>query len=128
MQNTFEASLSFARLEDQKDELHAFKNEFYFPKHNGENAIYFCGNSLGLQPKNTQVIIEKELQRWRDLGVEGWFKGETSWLNYADSMLPSLSKIVGAKEGEVTLMNALTVNLHLLMLSFYKPTKQRYKY
>lgn len=123
----FEASLSYARSLDEQDELRSFKQEFYFPQHEGKDAIYFCGNSLGLQPKHASAAFEAELQAWRDLGVEGWFEGKTAWLHYADSLRSSLAEIVGAKEDEVTVMNALTVNLHLLMLSFYKPTGKRYK-
>ncbi|MGN6615749.1 MAG: kynureninase [Ilyomonas sp.] len=127
MQNTFEASLPYAQLQDENDELRAFKNQFYFPQHKGKDVIYFCGNSLGLQPKTVEATIETELKRWRELGVDGWFKGPTSWMHYADAMRSPLGKIMGAREEEITLMNALTVNLHLLMLTFYKPTKQRYK-
>lgn len=112
---------------DEKDVLAHFKQHFYLPQHNGKDTIYFCGNSLGLQPKDVQHEMENELQRWRDLGVEGWFKGNNPWLHYEESLRPSLTKIVGAKEDEVTVMNALTVNLHLLLLSFYKPTKERHK-
>lgn len=127
MQTPFQATLSCARTLDEQDELSAFKHQFYFPQHNGRNAIYLCGNSLGLQPKNVQPAIETELKTWREIAIEGYFNGTNPWLYYHDYLKPSLSKIVGAKEEEITVMNALTVNLHLMMLSFYKPSKHRYK-
>jgi len=123
----FENTLSFALSLDENDKLRHFRDQFYFPKHDGKEAIYFCGNSLGLQPKNVEVAINIELQTWRDLAIEGYFKGTNPWLFYHEFLRGSLAKIVGAKPEEVTVMNALTVNLHLMMLSFYKPTAQRYK-
>lgn len=123
----FENTLSFAQQLDAKDSLKDFRNQFYFPQHNGTDAIYFCGNSLGLQPKNVEEVIHVELQTWRALAVEGYFKGTNPWLYYHEYLRGSLAKIVGAKDEEVTVMNALTVNLHFMMLSFYKPTTQRYK-
>ena len=124
---TFENTLSFAQQLDANDSLKDLRNEFYFPQHNNEDAIYFCGNSLGLQPKNVDAAIQTELQTWRELAVEGYFKGTNPWLFYHEYLRGSLAKIVGAKEEEITVMNALTVNLHFMMLSFYKPTTQRYK-
>lgn len=124
---TFENTLQFAKELDAKDSLKHFRERFYFPQHNGSDAIYFCGNSLGLQPKNVQDAIQVELQIWRELAVEGYFKGKNPWLYYHEYLRSSLAKIVGAKDEEVTVMNALTVNLHFMMLSFYKPTTQRYK-
>lgn len=123
----FENSLYFAQHLDSNDDLKQFREEFYFPQHNGYNAIYFCGNSLGLQPKRTEDAIRVELLSWRELAVEGYFKGKNPWLYYHEYLRSSLAKIVGASEHEITVMNALTVNLHFMMLSFYKPTKQRYK-
>jgi kynureninase len=127
MQQPFEATLSYAISLDETDLLKNFKQQFYFPQYNNTDAIYFCGNSLGLQPKHVEAAIQTELQSWRNLAVEGYFKGTNPWLYYQDYVAPSLAKIVGAKQEEVTVMNTLTVNLHLVMLSFYKPTKQRYK-
>ena len=124
---TFENTLQFAKELDAKDSLKNFRERFYFPQHNGSDAIYFCGNSLGLQPKNVEDAIHVELQTWRELAVEGYFKGTNPWLFYHEYLRGSLAKIVGAKKEEVTVMNALTVNLHFMMLSFYKPTKHRYK-
>lgn len=123
----FENSLSFALALDENDSLKHFREQFYFPKHNGKDVIYFCGNSLGLQPKNVEAAFNVELQTWRDLAIEGYFKGKNPWLYYHNYLRGSLAKIVGANETEITVMNALTVNLHFMMLSFYKPTKQRYK-
>jgi kynureninase len=123
----FEASLDFARLLDKQDPLADFKNLFHFPQHKDEPAIYFCGNSLGLQPKSVSAAIETELNTWKELAVGGYFNGPNPWLHYQEYLKPSLAKLVGAKEMEVSAMNALTVNLHLLMLSFYNPTKERFK-
>ncbi len=127
MQNLFHNSLALARTLDSKDELSEFKQQFYFPVYNEKEVIYFCGNSLGLQPKNAGTAIQAELQSWRDLAVKGYFHGANPWLYYQEYMKPSLAKIAGASENEVTVMNALTVNLHLMMLSFYRPSKERYK-
>lgn len=124
---TFENTISFAKQLDANDALKDFRKQFYFPQHNGADAIYFCGNSLGLQPKNVENAIHVELQTWRALAVEGYFKGANPWLYYHEYLRGSLAKIIGAKDEEVTVMNALTVNLHFMMLSFYKPTTQRYK-
>lgn len=127
MQIPFEPTLSFAASLDEVDKLASFKTQFHFPKHNNEEVIYFCGNSLGLQPKGVEAAIQTELDAWRNLGVEGYFTGTNPWLYYQDYVAESLAKITGAKTHEVTVMNTLTVNLHLLMLSFYRPTSQRYK-
>jgi kynureninase len=121
--NTKETAISL----DNQDELLQYKEQFYFPKYNGNNAIYFCGNSLGLQPKIVEAAILQEIQDWKILAISGFSKAATPWLTYQETLKPSLAKIVGAKEREVTVMNTLTVNLHLLLLSFYKPTKQRFK-
>jgi kynureninase len=127
MNLNFQNSLSFAVEQDANDALASFKSKFHFPKHNGKDAIYFCGNSLGLQPKSLDAAIQIELNTWRDLAVGGYFGGKHPWLYYHELLTPSLSKIVGASVEEITVTNTLTVNLHLLLLSFYKPTKNRYK-
>ena len=124
---TFENTLAFAQEADKNDDLKDFRNAFYFPQHNDSDAIYFCGNSLGLQPKTVEAAIQTELQTWRQLAVEGYFKGTHPWLYYHEYLRDSLAKLTGAKPTEITVMNALTVNLHFMMLSFYKPTTQRYK-
>jgi kynureninase len=111
---------------DSKDELRNFRDQYHIPKKEGKDAIYFCGNSLGLQPKEAAGLVENEMNRWRDLGVEGHFKGEWPWTQYHKAVVHAAMDIVGAKEEEIIHMNTLTVNLHLLMASFYKPTKERY--
>lgn len=123
----FEASLDYARSMDKTDPLHQYRSQFYFPAYKNEEAIYFCGNSLGLQPRNARIAIEQELNDWKNLAVGGYFKAKTPWLFYQQYFRSSLSAIMGCRETEVTVMNALTVNLHLLMLSFYQPAGGRYK-
>lgn len=123
----FDTTFTTAQNLDQQDELAAFKQQFHFPKHNSKDVIYFCGNSLGLQPKNVETAVLQELNDWKNLAISGFTKAKNPWLIYQEYLKPTLAKIVGAKEDEVTVMNTLTVNLHLLMLSFYKPTKQRFK-
>ena len=112
---------------DEKDELKTFRNKFYIPIVNGKECIYFTGNSLGLQPKTTQDYVVNELEDWANFGVEGHFHARRPWMPYHEIFPKQLSKIVGCKENEVVVMNSLTVNLHLLMVSFYRPTKERYK-
>jgi len=127
MSEIFDTSITFAKAADAADTLAYLKDAFYFPQHNGKNAIYFCGNSLGLQPKKLQAAVEIELTTWREMAVGGYFGGTNPWLKYHEYLQPSLSKIVGASSSEITVMNSLTVNLHLLMLSFYQPTETRFK-
>ena len=122
----FEGNKAFALDMDSKDELRNFRDQYHIPKKEGKDAIYFCGNSLGLQPKEAAGLVENEMNRWRDLGVEGHFKGEWPWTQYHKAVVHAAMDIVGAKEEEIIHMNTLTVNLHLLMASFYKPTKERY--
>jgi kynureninase len=113
---------------DRQDELAAFREEFYLPKTpDGTNQIYFCGHSLGLQPKAVQDLMQQELEAWASLGVEGHFKENAPWYSYHELVRDSLSKLVGAMPEEVVAMNSLTVNLHLMMASFYQPTITRYK-
>jgi len=112
---------------DQADPLKAFKQRFHHPEVNGNPALYFCGNSLGLQPKSAQQFVEKEMHRWATLGVEGHFKGDPPWLNYHRALSPAAANIVGAKPEEVAVVNLLTVNLHLMMVSFYRPNATRFK-
>lgn len=127
MSFVFTTAKEFAVEADRSDELASFKQRFYFPQKNGKDVIYFCGNSLGLQPRHTEAAIQTELTSWREEAVGGYFGGKNPWLYYQDYTKPALSKMMGCKENEVTVMNALTVNLHLLMLSFYRPTEKRYK-
>lgn len=123
----FTTDIDFALQADAADELASFKQEFHFPKRNGKDVIYFCGNSLGLQPLNVEAAIQTELDSWKEIAIGGYMGGKNPWLYYQEYLKPSLAKIVGCKETEVTVMNTLTVNLHLLMLSFYRPTKEKYK-
>jgi kynureninase len=123
----FEATEVFAELMDKQDPIAGLKSQFHFPQHNGKDVIYFCGNSLGLQPKRAIEAIETELTSWRELAVGGYFDGTNPWLTYHDTCIPALSAWVGAYQNEVTVLNALTVNLHLMMMSFYKPSGSRFK-
>jgi kynureninase len=123
----YKNSLEFARSMDEKDPLRNFRNKFFIPQHNGKDCVYFTGNSLGLQPKATSQYVQQELDDWAKMGVEGHFHAKNPWMPYHEIFPKQLSKIVGCKQNEVVVMNSLTVNLHLLMVSFYKPTKQRYK-
>ena len=124
---TFQNTLAFAQQLDQEDKLAHFRNEFYMPKKDGKPMIYLCGNSLGLQPKNARAAIEQELNDWAELGVEGHFAGKNPWMYYHHFLTEKAAKVVGAKPSEVVIMNNLTTNLHLMMVSFYRPTKTRYK-
>ncbi|HEY4147395.1 MAG TPA: kynureninase [Chitinophagaceae bacterium] len=123
----FEATLEFARKQDKKDLLREFRKQFHFPKRKGEKLVYFCGNSLGLQPKIVAKAIKQELKDWKNLAVEGYLYAQNPWLYYQHGFRKPLSKLMGCKKEEVTVMNALTVNLHLLLLSFYRPSGSRYK-
>lgn len=124
---TFENTKEFAQQLDSQDKLNKYRDEFIFPKVNGEKVIYFTGNSLGLQPKRTKAYVDEVMDDWANLAVEGHFYAEKPWWDYHERFAKPLSKIVGALPSEVTVMNTLTVNLHLLMVSFYRPTKSRYK-
>jgi len=125
--NSFKNELGFARSLDEKDPLKSYRNKFLFPKHNGKEVVYFTGNSLGLQPKTTQSYIQQELDDWAKFGVEGHFLAKNAWLPYHEFLTEKMAILVGAMPKETVMMNQLTVNLHLLMVSFYRPTKQRYK-
>ena len=124
---TYENSLLFAQEQDQNDELKSYRNQFYIPKINGQDSVYFTGNSLGLQPKATESYILQELEDWKNLGVEGHFDGKRPWFHYHKFLTEKAAKIVGGKNDEVVIMNSLTTNLHLMMVSFYRPTKKRFK-
>jgi len=124
---TFENTPEFAKLLDSQDPLHAYSDQFIFPKVKDKKVIYFTGNSLGLQPKRTKKYIDEVINDWANLAVEGHFYAEKPWWDYHERLTKPLSRIVGAKPSEVTVMNTLTVNLHLLMVSFYRPTAKRYK-
>lgn len=127
MPQNFKPTLEHARLLDDMDILFSFRERFHFPTHDGKPVLYFCGNSLGLMPKSTSYLFEKELEDWAKFGVAGHFEAKYPWFSYANQFSKPLSKIVGANESEVIAMNTLTVNLHLLLISFYRPNGKRFK-
>ena len=125
---TYKNTEEFSLQLDENDELKHYRNEFSIPlQKNGEEHVYLCGNSLGLQAKRTKSFINQELEDWATFGVEGHFHAKNPWMPYHEFLTESYSKIVGSKQSEVVAMNTLTVNLHLMMVSFYRPTKDRYK-
>jgi kynureninase len=124
---SFENNLSFAQKLDSEDPLKHFRDRFYIPIINGKECIYFTGNSLGLQSKSTQDYVLDELEDWASFGVEGHFHARDPWFSYHEKFPQLLTNIIGAQPEEIVVMNQLTVNLHLLMTSFYRPTKKRYK-
>ena len=124
----FENNQDFALTHDKDDELNQYRSNFLFPKEkNGYSCVYLCGNSLGLQAKNVNEYLEQELQDWSDFGVHGHTKAKRPWLTYHLQAREGFAKLTGSKESEVIAMNTLTVNLHMLMASFYRPTKKRFK-
>ena len=123
----FENNLAFAQAMDAADPLKAMRDEYLFPQQNGQPFIYLCGNSLGLQPKIAKEVLNEQLNNWQNLAVEGWFEGDKPWMFYHKELKKLMAPIVGASELEVCPMNTLTVNLHLLMVSFYRPTQKRFK-
>ena len=124
---TFQNTREFAQSLDAQDELRKYRDEFHFPHVNGKQVIYFTGNSLGLQPKRTKNYVDEVMNDWANLAVEGHFYSDKPWWDYQERFAVPLSEIVGAKPTEVGVMNTLTVNLHLLMVSFYNPTPNKYK-
>ena len=124
---SFENTLEYALQLDKNDPLKGFREQFFIPLINRKESIYFTGNSLGLQPKTTQEYILNELEDWANFGVEGHFHATNPWLSYHEIFPQQLSKIIGSKTDEVIVMNQLTVNLHLLMTTFYRPTNERNK-
>ena len=124
----FQSGEDFARKMDAADPLAHFRDRFCIPRtKGGEESLYLCGHSLGLQPKTAASYIEEELQAWAELGVEGHFHAKHPWMSYHRLLTQQTAELVGAKPSEVVVMNSLTVNLHLMMASFYRPTKQRHK-
>jgi kynureninase len=118
----------YASKQDEEDPLRALRAAFYIPKRaDGRETTYLCGHSLGLQPKTTRAIIDEELDSWAAHGVEGHFASERPWVSYHERLTPSLARLAGALPHEVVAMNSLTVNLHLMMASFYRPQGQRSK-
>lgn len=118
---------NYAIESDNKDPLKHFKDKFYIPQYNGKNATYFLGNSLGAQPKSVQNYLSHELQKWQDSGALAHFDSKEPWIHYHETVANQMAKIVGAKASEIIAMNSLTINLHLMMVSFYQPTKSRFK-
>jgi kynureninase len=125
---TFDTSASFAAELDARDPLAMFRQQFHIPPGpDGSPSVYLCGHSLGLQPRSVRAYIEQELEAWARLGVEAHFHGRNPWMPYHRLLTMNMAEIVGAKPVEVVVMNSLTVNLHLMMVSFYRPTPQRHK-
>ncbi|MBD0832387.1 kynureninase [Aestuariibaculum sediminum] len=124
----YQLGIDFAKTLDKNDPLALYRNQFHIPKDDtGNDLIYLCGNSLGLQPKTTKQYVNQELEDWATLGVEGHTEARHPWLPYHEFLTESMAKVVGAKPIEVVVMNTLTANLHFMMVSFYQPTPQRYK-
>ncbi len=125
---SYQNTLAYAQQQDELDPLKRFRDAFHIPKQdNGDNEVYFVGNSLGLQPKLTSQYLNEELTQWQTRGVKGHFEGEHPWMPYHEFLTEQSAAIVGAKATEVVCMNSLTTNLHLMMVSFFRPSKNRYK-
>ena len=124
----FQTDRPFAAELDAQDPLAQYREKFYIPKaKDGSACVYLCGQSLGLQPKTVRAYVEQELKDWEALGVEGHFHAQHPWLPYHEFLTEQAARLVGAKPMEVVAMNSLTVNLHLMMVSFYRPTPKRHK-
>src|SRR5882672_9399727 len=124
----FSADEDFAKQLDAEDPLRAFRDKFHLPLgKDGKPLIYFAGNSLGLMPKAAREIVDQELDDWAKLGVDAHLEGKTPWYSYHETLREPTARLIGAKPVEVICMNSLTVNLHLMMATFYRPTKARFK-
>jgi len=123
----FQSGEDFAATMDERDPLKEFRDRFLFPRSSDRGFIYLCGHSLGLQPKTAAAYIEQELKDWAQLGVEGHFHAKNPWMPYHRLLTEQTAELVGAKPVEIVVMNSLTVNLHLMMVSFYRPTQARHK-
>lgn len=123
----FENSQAFASQLDTQDKLRKFRDLFVIPARDGKEHVYFLGNSLGLQPKRTAAYMSDIMCQWAQFGVEGFFKGYIPWLHYHDTLVEPLAEIVGCLPHEVVVMNQLSINLHLMMISFYRPSGKRNK-
>lgn len=124
----FQPTLSFAKTRDQQDELGGYQAKFFLPlglARDGKTVTYLVGNSLGLQPKSAVDLVEDEMDRWSKFGVEGYFIGQQTWIDYSTKLSPTLAKLVGASASEVITMGSLSANLHFMLASFYKPTSGR---
>src|SRR5437870_10599539 len=128
MSTTFSADEEFAKQLDSEDPLRAFRDKFHLPLgKDGKPLIYFAGNSLGLMPKSAREIVDQELDDWAKLGVDAHLEGKTPWYSYHETLREPTARLISAKPVEVICMNSLTVNLHLMMATFYRPTKSRFK-
>ena len=123
----FQPGEDFALAMDAADLFKDYRDRFFFPKSASGDCVYLCGHSLGLQPKTAAAYIEQELKDWAELGVEGHFHARHPWMPYHRLLTEQTAELVGAKPIEVVVMNSLTVNLHLMMVSFYRPTRERHK-
>ena len=123
----FQDSADFALRMDEQDSLKSYRDEFLIPQHEGQDTIYFCGNSLGLQPRSARDYLNIELEDWATLGVDGHFKGRNPWFDYHKLLKAPLANLTGADPSEVVPMASLTANLHSLMTSFYQPDATRNK-
>lgn len=123
----FESGIEYAHRMDQLDPLRSFRDRFLFPQHDGKDVLYFTGNSLGLQPKGVKEALIAECEDWAKYGVEGHFQARHPWYSYHETLTHGAARVVGAKPEEVVMMNQLTVNLHFLMASFYRPQGKRRK-
>jgi len=123
----FEKKYAYAKECDEQDNLGAYRSRFNFPEKDGHPYIYLCGNSLGLQPKNAVKVLEEDMTAWSEMGIKGYFNGDSAWIDRDKDLSASMAKVVGAKASEVVVMNTLTVNLHFMMVSFYRPSSSRYK-
>ena len=123
----YQPTLEYAKAQDEADSIKGYRDKFHFPSLGTPEMAYFSGHSLGLQPKTVKAAVELELEDWARYGVEGHFHSTHPWYSYHEMLTPPMATIVGAKESEVVCMNSLTTNIHLLFVSFYRPTKQRYK-
>jgi kynureninase len=123
----YQPTLEFAIAQDETDPLKSYREKFYFPSLGTPEMAYFSGHSLGLQPITVKAAVALELDEWAKYGVEGHFHATNPWYSYHENLTPPMARIVGAKESEVVCMNSLTTNVHLLFVSFYRPTKKRYK-
>src|SRR5438128_612558 len=121
----FQPDEDFARHLDATDPLTRFRDQFHLPCRPDGTALYFCTHSLGLPAKAARSFVDQELTRWADLGVDGHFQGDPPWYTYQEALRPALGRLLGARPGEVVLMNGLTVNLHLMLETFYRPTAGR---
>ncbi len=125
--SSFQTGEDFANAMDARDPLKEYRDLFFIPNSNGMDCVYLCGHSLGLQPKSAASYIQQELKDWAELGVEGHFHAKHPWMPYHRLLREQTAELVGAKPSEIVVMNSLTVNLHLMMVSFYRPTESRHK-